>query len=94
VPRSRADEEQGDQIGQIFAYLVIVYFGQLLKKIQKLHKIFGALFTMVKVTYYFWEINGLGYILGDFFANSSGHPAQEEKAAGADVEWISRPMKC
>jgi hypothetical protein len=25
----------------------------------------------------FWQINGLGYILGDFFKTSSGHPVDK-----------------
>jgi hypothetical protein len=40
---------------------------------------FLAIYSMVKVTYaYILTKNGwLGYILGDFFTNSSGHPGRE-----------------
>jgi hypothetical protein len=37
-------------------------------------RIFALLFSTVKVMDQFCAKNGLGCILGDFFANSSGHP--------------------
>jgi hypothetical protein len=49
--------EQCDQIGRIFAFWAIVYFGPLIKIISAA-QIFGQLFSFV------------GYI---FFTNSSGH---------------------
>jgi hypothetical protein len=36
---------------------------------------FGILFPNFRLCINF-DKNGLGYILGDFFANSSGHPVQ------------------
>jgi hypothetical protein len=44
-------------------------------KIAEVAHISGLLFPMVPVMYSFGQQkNGLGYILGDFFTNSSGHP--------------------
>jgi hypothetical protein len=43
-------------------------------KITEVARILGYIFPKCK----FWinlDKNGLGYILGDFFINSSGHPA-------------------
>jgi hypothetical protein len=54
VARTRNDHarrglsKQGDQIGQIFAQWVTVYFGQFMK-ITALVQIFGHLFAMGKV---------------------------------------------
>jgi hypothetical protein len=42
--------EQGDQIGRIFTYWVIVYFGQFLE-IASIAHIFEPLFFLVKVVY-------------------------------------------
>jgi hypothetical protein len=65
--------KQGDQIGRIFTFWPIVYIGQvfLLQEQPQFwasfpHKICHAL-ILAK--------NLLRYILGDFFTNSSGHPA-------------------
>jgi hypothetical protein len=44
-------------------------------KITKTIQIFGATFSNVKAIF---TENGLGHILGDFFTNSSGHPAQKQ----------------
>jgi hypothetical protein len=41
-------------------------------KITKVAQILGLLFSKVNL-----DKNGLGYIFGDFFLNSSGHPAPE-----------------
>jgi hypothetical protein len=52
---------RGDQIGRIFDYWAMVYLRQV-----------------VLIFSYFlrcFDQNGLGYILGDALANSSGHPA-------------------
>jgi hypothetical protein len=65
---------QGDQIGRIFAYWAIVYFGAVFLK--KYIRSFRAIFSTVKfMCYIILTENGLGHILGDFLANSSGHPA-------------------
>jgi hypothetical protein len=64
---------QGDQIGQNFAYWAIVSFGQGFRKIRQSTDFWATLphgeGEVLTVTN-----NGLGYILGDFFTNSSGHP--------------------
>jgi hypothetical protein len=77
---------QGDQIGRIFAYLALknltlnlnlkfkkVNFGQLLKITVK-SPIFPGTFPHGKSNLLIMIKNGLGFTLGDFFANSSGHP--------------------
>jgi hypothetical protein len=52
----------------------------ILLKITKSPKAFGILFSLVKIVYYaMLTKNGMGYMLGDFFANSSGHPAPNPK---------------
>jgi hypothetical protein len=53
-----------------------LFFGQYLK-ITKEDKIFGLLISTEQATYVSsLTKNGLGYILGNIFKNSSGHPAQ------------------
>jgi hypothetical protein len=59
---------QGDQIGRIFSYGVVVYVGQFFK----LTEVGQLIFPRYKLTIDLNK-NGLGYILGDFFTNSSGH---------------------
>jgi hypothetical protein len=63
---------QGDQIGRIFVFWAIFFFGHFFRKFQsqpKFSTIRGKdnalIFTQIR----------LGHILGDFFANSSGHTA-------------------
>jgi hypothetical protein len=41
----------------------------------RIAQIFGLRFPTLKSYIYFVQKLGLGYILGDFFTNSSGHPA-------------------
>jgi hypothetical protein len=60
---------QGDQIGQIFAHWVIVYF---FWKSLKQTTILGYFSHSLRLCINYVK-NGLGYILGDFFTNSSGH---------------------
>jgi hypothetical protein len=61
----------GDQMSRIFSYWAIIYFGQFfLNNIYS--TIFWTAFSMVKWSIRF-DKNGLGYILGDFSTNSSGH---------------------
>jgi hypothetical protein len=43
--------DQGDKIGQILAFLAIVYFGQGFLKISEVAQISGLLFVTVKVTH-------------------------------------------
>jgi hypothetical protein len=57
-------------IGQLFT------FGKLFKQ-RRSSQIFVLLYSTVKVVHSFWQKNGMGYILGEFFANSSGHPDGE-----------------
>jgi hypothetical protein len=69
--------KQGDQIGRIFAQ----WFDYLLLavpwKLQKYPTYLGyCIYVMDKFKHTFWQ-NGLGYNLGDFFANSSGHPGRK-----------------
>jgi hypothetical protein len=65
---------QGDQIGRIFAKWVTVYFFGQIKKIKKCCPLFGLLFHDYGYALILTK-NGLGYILDDFFINSSGHSA-------------------
>jgi hypothetical protein len=60
-------------MGRIFAYWAIFYFGLLLNN-DKSSENYWATFTSVDVIRHFWPKNGFGYILGDSFSNSSGHP--------------------
>jgi hypothetical protein len=66
--------EQGDQIGRIFAPWVIVYFGGFFENC-----IFGSHVSMVKVLYKICQKSMLDHILGDFFTISSGHPDNEHE---------------
>jgi hypothetical protein len=67
--------------------LANVFFGQFFLKNYRSSPCFGAVFPRKKKCIYFdkkmdWATicinfdNVLGYILGDFFTNSSGHPAK------------------
>jgi hypothetical protein len=68
--------EQGNQIGRICAYLEIVFFGQFLEN-NKVDRIFILLFPHSHNYVSILTKKRLGYNLGDFFTNSSGHPASE-----------------
>jgi hypothetical protein len=73
-----ADEEllygkQGDRIGRIFAHWVIICFGQFFLNFRTSPH-FLLLFPPKYILCINFDKNGLGYILGDFFTNSSGHP--------------------
>jgi hypothetical protein len=61
---------------------VVVAFWKLLKLQKYAGQIYGLRCPNASVMYCFGQKNGLGYILGDFFANSSGHPAQK---------WTNKP---
>jgi hypothetical protein len=52
---------------------VIYYFGQLIENYKNSPQC-GTTFLTARILQYFGQKNGLGYILGDFFTNSSGHP--------------------
>jgi hypothetical protein len=63
---------QGDQIGRIF-------FGQYFEN-HKSNPNFCAYFSEEEIiSVLLLRKNGLGYILGDFFTNSSGHPGLFER---------------
>jgi hypothetical protein len=62
---------QGDQIGRIFGHFwVIAYFGASFLKSLKQPTFIGCFFPFISLCIIF-DINGLGYILGDF---SQAHP--------------------
>jgi hypothetical protein len=67
---------QGDQIGRIFADWAAVYFGQFIENFKSYPNYWASIFhdTRYVHTYLTFTKNELGYILGDFFTNSSGHP--------------------
>jgi hypothetical protein len=75
---------QGDQIVRIFAQLAIASFGYVVfRKVQKNPYFWGPLFSTVKaMNVLILTKNGLGYILGDFFTNSSGHPDAKCSSVG------------
>jgi hypothetical protein len=65
---------QGDQIGQIFAYWAIVYFGQFFENDIISPNFWATLFNGKSYVVIFTK-NSLGYIFGRFFTSSSGHSA-------------------
>jgi hypothetical protein len=70
-PALRQGNKQCDQIGRKFAHWVIVFFGHFFVNFRNsLH--FRATFSKLDLCTNL-DKNGLGYILGDFFTNSSGH---------------------
>jgi hypothetical protein len=52
---------------------VIVNFGHFFENNKNSPKVSGFFPIFIN-----FDINGLGYILGDFFTNPSGHPAHRE----------------
>jgi hypothetical protein len=64
---------QGDQIGRIFANWTIVNLGQLFGNNGSSPRSWIA-FLQSKSYVAILTKNELGYILGDFLTNSSGHP--------------------
>jgi hypothetical protein len=74
MQRSFLSLRQGDRIVRIFAYWAIDYFGQFFENYRiSTHTL--KTFSTVKVMHSFWSKMSMGYILGVFFTNSSGHPA-------------------
>jgi hypothetical protein len=69
--------KQGDQIGRIFApngrlFLLGIFFEKYRSSPNLLATLpFGKIYALIVTN------KGLGYILGDFFTNSSGHPVQK-----------------
>jgi hypothetical protein len=73
LPAACSGNCQGDRIGRIFDYWAICYYGQHFEHYRS-SPIFEQLFDQ-KIGYVLYLTKkGLGYILGDFFTNSSDHP--------------------
>jgi hypothetical protein len=74
---------QGEQIGRIFAYICIgrVLSLSSLLKTRKRAKNIGLLFHGNRHTFILTR-HGLGHVLGIFFTNSSGHPADRKLLCG------------
>jgi hypothetical protein len=70
------NQRQGDQIRQIFAHWKIVFFGQFFLKNKEVPTWLLSYFFQQKMCALILTKNGLGYILGDFFTNTSGRPAR------------------
>jgi hypothetical protein len=71
-PPQTQRSDQGDQIGPILAYGRLFIFGQPLDNCKSSSNFFATFFHRTILTKHV-----LGYILGDFFTNSSGHPEKE-----------------
>jgi hypothetical protein len=71
---------------------VIDSFGLFLKKNAKVAQIIYLLFSHVKSYVLIWSNCGLGNILGDFYTNSSGHPALTEEAATAGLKSMKKTL--
>jgi hypothetical protein len=69
------DQEQGDQIGRIFA-LGAVFNSGLFFQLQKYIEDILAILPWCKLCNYF-DKNWTWLHIGHFFTNSSGHPDQE-----------------
>jgi hypothetical protein len=67
-------KKRGDQIGRFFAYWVTFLFSAVWGKLLKGLTFVGT-FSAVKMS--ILPKIELGYILGDFFANSSGQPSKK-----------------
>jgi hypothetical protein len=65
---------QGDHIGRIFPYWMIAYFGQFLENYRSSPKLWATLLEGKRNALCNFDKNVLGYILGNFFTKSSGHP--------------------
>jgi hypothetical protein len=63
---------------------VIVYLGQFIK-ITDVAQMIMLLLYAIKICIHF-DKNGLCYILGDFFTNSSGHPVCIFERKELDIE--------
>jgi hypothetical protein len=57
----------------------IVYFVKFFLKNTEVAQIFVLLFSTARVEHSFRPKNGSGYILGDFFANPTCHPARRQR---------------
>jgi hypothetical protein len=59
--------------------IVIVTSSPVSWQLQKLPTFFGHSFPQLRLRINFGTKNGLGYNLGEFFTNSSGHPALHQR---------------
>jgi hypothetical protein len=82
--------EQGDNIGRIYDHWAIVCFGQFLKSNWN-NAQFWALFQGIDYICVNFDKKGLGYILGDFFTNPSGHP---DRALSRNRAALRSKLKC
>jgi hypothetical protein len=64
---------QGDQIGRIFAYWAIVFFGQFIENYRISANSWATFFHSISYALIFTK-KWFGHILGNFFTHSSGHP--------------------
>jgi hypothetical protein len=67
---------KSDQIGQIFAYWAVLYIGSLFEKVKSSANYWDTFFQTTSCELILTK-NWLGCTLGDFFKNSSGHPAAD-----------------
>jgi hypothetical protein len=82
VPLARQPYEQGDPIGQIFAYWAVVFFLQFFQNYRSFPHI-RPLFNTVKFLCINFDETRFGLHLGRFFqTNLSGHPANESIREG------------
>jgi hypothetical protein len=74
---SHESHKQGCQIVTIFAYRIIAFFGCFL--MTEVAKILPSPREKYIYLYMYsnFDKNRLGYILGDIFTNSSGHPGHK-----------------
>jgi hypothetical protein len=77
MKNTKDSREQGDQIGDCLLWAVF-------QKLQKYLEPFFGYFLKLKSNIKCGE-NGLGYILGDSFKNSSGHPGRESAPWSAPI---------
>jgi hypothetical protein len=73
IPPGNPAFRQGDQIGRIFAQWMIFAIGSYIKISEAAH-FFGYFIQQLSLCFNLNK-NGLGYILVEFFINSSGNPA-------------------
>jgi hypothetical protein len=69
---------QGDQIGRIFAFGDNCFFGQLFKITEVAHFLVYYFPRKMLCMYILVLYHILGHILGDFRANSPGHPVAHQ----------------
>jgi hypothetical protein len=85
-------DRQGGQIRWMLAYWAIVDFRHFLKL--KSGPNLRLLFNRVKFHISIFDENELGYILGDFFTDSSGHPANRGRFGNKKMRCHRGPVCC